>query len=375
MKWLKNILFFGILLGLALPLVQQQFNVFEEKPLSGAYNLPDTVPLTSENWFSGEFQNLYSPFYEYEIGFRPTFIRVHNQLHKEIYHKSTNYVVMGQEEQLFAWNYWAPFWGIDYIGKDSIQERTRRIVKLKHELDSMGVPMMVIIGANKARIIPEYLPKNYTKEERKPNNYRDFIAELQQYDIKLVDFNEVFEELKPELGRMLFPNTGTHWSAYGMGLCLDSITSYANRMSRDTLRQARVTGYFEADSTVGSDLDLANDLNLLWEWKRKPNLFPKIEVTKQGRKAKIFAMGDSFYWNLYQLDDFYEVADSGSHYWYYNNTDITFESARTPVEEFNSRELIAQSDIVVLIATEANLNTFPFEFVTEFFANQGNKTE
>ena len=365
MKRLKDIIFFGILAAMLFTIMQSRYPLIEEKPLSGAYNLPDTVALTADNWFSGDFQNLYSPYYEYQVGFRPSLIRINNQLHYWFYHKSTNYVQMGKEKQLFAWNYWAPYWGLDYVGKDSINARVDRIAILKERLDSMGVPMMVIVGANKARYMPEYLPEKLHKEERQPNNYRDFLESMQRTGIKLVDFNELVLKMKPEVGKTMFPNTGTHWSAYCMGLCLDSITTYANRMQKDTLRVARVKGYFKADSIVNSDVDLANDLNLIFPWERQPNLFPRVEVKANGRKVKLFVMGDSFYWNLYQLDSFYEVADSSSHYWYYNNTDIDFVGNRRPVEDFVAMDLMKQSDVVVLMATEANLNTFPFEFAME----------
>ena len=369
MKRLKDILFFTILGAMLFTVLQSRYSYIEEKPLSGAYNLPDTVPLTVDNWFSGKFQNLYSPFYEYQIGFRPSFIRLNNQLNYWMYHKSTNYVVIGKEKQLFAWNYWAPFNGLYYIGKDSINTKVETILRLKERLDAEGVPLMVIIGANKARYMPEYLPDNYVKVEQKPNNYRDFLEGLQSTGIKLVDFNEVVLKMKPEVGKIMFPNSGTHWSAYCMGLCLDSITSYANRMNADTLKVANVEGYFRSDSIVNSDVDLANDLNLFFPWEQQTNLFASIAVEPKGRKAKLFVVGDSFYWNLYQLDAFYEVVDSSSHYWYYNNTDISFDSSRRSVEEFDAHALVSESDLVVLIATEANLNSFPFGFAKEFLKN------
>lgn len=365
MKRLKDILFFGILVAMLFTILQSRYSIIEEQPLSGAYNLPDTVPLTAKNWFSGEFQNLYSPYYEYQIGFRPSCVRLNNQLNYLVNHKSTNYVLIGKEKQLYAWNYWAPFNGQDYIGKDFVEAQVQSIIKVKHRLDSIGVPLMVIIGSNKVRYMPEYLPNSYSKEEKQPNNYQEFLKALGETDIKLVDFNEIVLKMKPEIGKSMFPNSGTHWSAYCMGLCLDSITSYANRKHADTLKMANVTGYFRADSIVNSDIDLANDLNLMSNWERQPNLFPKTKVSAKGRKVKLFVVGDSFYWNLYQLNSFYEVADSSSHYWYYNNTDIAFDGLRLPVETFCAADLIKESDVVVLLATEANLNTFPFGFTLE----------
>ncbi len=366
MRVLKNIVFFTLLGLLCLPLLQQVFKPFEEIPLSGAYHLPDTVPLTIDNWTSGQFQEKYSPFYEYDMGFRPSFVRLRNQLYYWTYHKSTNYISVGKEDQLFAWNYWAPYWGLDLVPDDTVTQRVNRIFLLKQKLDSMGVPLLVVIGANKVRYMPEYLPDGLQREERLPNNYRNYLPALTRAGIPVVDFNEVFIGLKPEIGRAMFPNTGTHWSAYGMGMCLDSIISFTDRKRNGAINDLAVNGFIKRDSIVESDIDLSNDLNLWYPIKRQQNLFPNIEVKNNGRKAKLFVIGDSFYWNLYQLEAFYEVVDSSSHYWYYNNTDIAFDGTRHPVEEYDAVKLASEADAVILLATEANLHLFPFEFPEEF---------
>lgn len=366
MNTLKNILFFGLLGLLCLPLFQQVVEPFNQKPLSGAYNLPDTVPLTIENWTSGQFQEKYSPFYEYDMGFRPSFVRLRNQLYYWTYHKSTNYISVGDEGQLYAWNYWAPYWGLDLVPGDSVKARVNTVVQLKEKLDSMGVPLLVVIGANKVRYMPEYLPEDLQQEERLPNNYRNYLPALAKAGIEVVDFNNIFSGMKPEVGRAMFPNTGTHWSAYGMGMCLDSIISFTDRRQNGAIHDLALNGYIERDSIVESDIDLSNDLNLWYPIDRQPNIFPKMEVKKNGRKAKLFVIGDSFYWNLYQLDIFYEVVDSSSHYWYYNNTDIAFDGTRHPVEEYDAVKLASEADAVILLATEANLHLFPFDFPKEF---------
>ncbi len=366
-------MFFGLLGLLCLPLFQQVFKPFEQRPLSGAYNLPDTVPLTLGNWASGQFQDKYSPFYEYDIGFRPSFVRLRNQLYYWTYHKSTNYISVGKQDQLYAWNYWAPYWGLDLVTEDSVAARVQRVALLREKLDSMGVPLLVVVGANKVRYMPEYLPDDLQQEERLPNNYQNYLPAFRKAGITVVDFNAVFSGLKPKVGKAMFPNTGTHWSAYGMGMCLDSIISFADRNQNDALHNLTVDGFIKRDSIVESDIDLSNDLNLWFPIDRQPNLFPDIEISKNGRKARLFVIGDSFYWNLYQLDAFYEVVDSSSHYWYYNNTDIAFNGERHPVEEYNPVELAAEADAVILLATEANLHLFPFEFPKEFLQRLSEK--
>ncbi len=356
-------------------IVQARYKIIDEAPLSGAYNMPDTVPLSLNTWFSGEFQDLYSAYYEYKMGFRPTFIRLHNEFRFRLFNKGVPHVILARENQLYEWMYWGHFRGYLAQPVDTVRERVKRIQELKDHLEQSGVPFMVIIGANKARYMPEYLRANYGKEEVLPNNYKTYLSALDSTDIKVVDFNQVFLDMKPEMGKKMFPNSGTHWSAYGMGLCLDSILSYANRRNPESLKQARVRGHYLADSTLPSDLDLADNLNLLLPYPLNSNLFPEIEIGTSGRKTRIFAIGDSFYWNLYQLDEFFEVADTGGHYWYYNRSEVHFDNSKVPVEQLNPVEIAAHSDIVVIISTEANLDTFPFGFPKDFFRSLAAKKQ
>lgn len=367
MNGFKNIVFALLLALLCLPLLQQKFNLVEVKPLSGAFNLPDTVSLNKENWFSGAYQSKYSPFYEYQIGFRPFFVKLRNQLYVWTYGRSDGYVVIGNQNQLFAWNYWLIYGGGgDFLGDEEIDKRFNSVVQFHEELKALNVPLLIVIGPNKVRHLAEYLPDNYQKEEQFPNNYNSWKERLKQSDIQVVDFNEVYTKLKNVHGTSIFPNTGTHWSQAGMAMALDSIVSYADRVHGDSLWNVDITNYFLADSIVDSDVDLRNDLNLLFPPKREKNLFARLKITKEGRKPKVFTIGDSFYWNLYQLPEFFEVLDDSSHFWYYNNSDIAFDGRHIPVEQFNAQEIAAKADIVVLMATEANFTLFPYEFTAEY---------
>lgn len=349
--------------GLCLPLVQQLTKAVEVEPLSGAYNLPDTVPLTAKNWFNGRFQDLYTPYYEYEFGFRPSFIRLRNQLYYDIFNGSTSYVVLGKNNQLFAYNYWEAIQNFGFIGKDSIQARVNRLSQLKQKLDSLGVPMLVVIGANKVRYMPEYMPESL-QHNTSPGNYDVWIPELQKAGLPFVDFNSVFLKMKTQMGKKMFPNSGTHWSAYGMVMCLDSILSFTRRYR--PVRGLEITGYEKRDSILPSDVDLRNDLNLMCPPPTEKNLFAVSHIDTTHRKAKLFVIGDSFYWNLYQLDEFYQTVDSTSHFWYYNNSDINFIGAHTPVDKYNAIDIVKHSDAVIILATEANLHLMPYGFANGF---------
>ena len=348
---------------LCLPLLQQTFKIVDVKPLSGAYNLPDTSALNSKNWFAGDFQNKYSPFYEYQIGFRPFFVRLRNQLYVWTYGKSDGYVVIGKEGQLFAWNYWySSLNGGDFIGDEEIAKRVGLMSDLQEKLKEQNTPLLVIIGPNKVRHLPEYLPDNYNKEQSPTGNYNSWRKALVQSDLNVIDYNQIYIDLKKEYGRSIFPNTGTHWSAAGMGLALEAILNAADRAHGDSIMDVSVDNLVLMDSIVDSDVDLRNDLNIFFPPDIQPNLFPEISIKQNGRKAKVLVIGDSFYWNLFQLPSFHETIDTASHFFYYNNTDKRLTWTETPVEGLDIHKIVENVDIVVLLATEANLHKLPYGF-------------
>lgn len=370
MKWFKNILFFMLLALLCVPLVQQLTKVVEVEPLSGAYNLPDTVPLTGETWFEGEFQGKYSPYYEYVFGFRPVFVRLRNQLHFWLYHESTNTVVPGEDDQLFAWGYWADFRGFNRLAKDSLEVKMKHLAMLQDSLQKMNKPMLLVIAPNKVRYMPEHLPRHFEKEAGEESNYAYTLDLLKKYELPVLDLNGLFLKMKDTVSFPLFANTSTHWSGYGMNLGMKYMIDTLEKMSGDDLKNIRFSGWALRDSSLSSDRDMGELMNLLFPYDTEPLAFPQWNLQGQdsAQKTNVLLIGDSFFWNYYAWGEMFEIFDMKTRFWYYNNTQMDLEQASTPVEELSAREAIKNADYVVILATEANLHLFPYGFPEKYLS-------
>src|SRR5690554_7205128 len=84
----KKILFVGIVILLTLPMLQQTTGFFEPEPLKGDFVVLEKPTLTSENWWSGEFQEEYEGYMNQNIGFRPFFVRTYNQMQFSLFNQA-----------------------------------------------------------------------------------------------------------------------------------------------------------------------------------------------------------------------------------------------------------------------------------------------
>ncbi len=360
MRAFKNILYALLLVILSAPLIQQTFEHAYVRPLSGAYELPDTVSFNRKNWFSGEFQEKYSPFYEYQIGYRPFFVRLRNELYFRLYNKSTNYVVVGKGDQLFAYDYWTAYIGDNRVSEDTIKKRIADLEFLNSYLAERGKHMTIVIAPNKVRHFSDYLPDDLENFQR-PNNYIYWKNNLQSTSLNWVDFNAYYSEELAKGKTGLYPNTGTHWSSFGMYSLADTLQAIWGKYD-STVIQLDYDGWEPRPDLLPSDLDLINDMNLMFPMKRKPTLFPT-NLRLSGEAKPLLVMGDSFFWNLYGLNEFFQLYHPDLKYWYYNSTQKDIWQSSISVWQLSPIKTIEAAEHLLLISTEANLHLFPFGFV------------
>jgi len=361
----KNIFFAIILLSLLLPAAQKEYDLVELKPLHGYFLEQDTfVPPTKQTFISGDFQEKYSNYYEHSLGFRPFLVRLRNQYMYSVYHKSMVYAFIGKEGQLFSQDYWETYRGMDFIGEDSIHYKFDKLIAFRDSLKQDNKHLLCVLAPNKVRLLAQYLPDNYNTNEGEQNNYKSWIQLFKENDIAFIDVNDWYSDIMDTASYELFPNTGTHWNSYGMHLVLDSILRRFQQMdTSEVIREMEWKGWQLKDSAMTSDLDLANDMNLIFPLQLRPMAFPIYpeNKTEKGVLPKTFILGDSFFWGFYGLNIFQETLHHYSRFWYYNNTQMDMaQGSNTPVKELNAHEVIKDKKYVLLMATEANLDLFPF---------------
>lgn len=368
MTRLKNILFGSLLLALFLPLLYQVYPWYEARPLHGAIVEPEKPELTETSWWEGSFQQQYSTYYEYHIGLRPFLIRLRNQLYYWMYDQSTTHVVPGKNGQFFSWDYWAAFRGIDFAGSDSLELRTERLLELRDSLKSSGVELLVVIAPNKVRYMPENLPERLAPVPGSETNYDWYTRTLKNAGIPLLDFNARFIQAKDTVLKPLFSGTSIHWSGYGMHLAISEIIDTLEVLGQRNHVNMRYADWVMTDSAISSDRDMVDLMNLLFPPATEDLAFPEydLDTTGKARPVNMLLIGDSFFWNFYAFDVRKQIFSAESKFWYYNKTQMDLDGNRKPVDSLSARQAVEKVDYVVIMATESNLDRFPYGFPEDY---------
>ena len=116
-----------MMLLLILPAIQQYTGFIPEKPLKGAIAKPEVPVLSLKTWFDVSFQESYDDYLEQGIGFRPTLIRINNQIAFSLFDTAlANSVIIGKDNYLFELNYIKAYEGIDFAGYEKIRDQVEK---------------------------------------------------------------------------------------------------------------------------------------------------------------------------------------------------------------------------------------------------------
>jgi len=221
-----------ILLALfTLHFTQYQFHWIKLKPLEGYYIDAEKDKFSWNGWFAGTYQESQDKYLNDHFGFRSFFIRLNHQWRFSFFNKvKTQWVVVGKENYLYEENYIKAWYGDDFIGQDSIEQRMYKLKMLQDTLNQLEKRIIVVLAPGKGSFYPEYIPDNLHKERGTTNIdvYRQYI---EKWNINCIDFNRYFIDNKEKSPYPLYPQYGIHWSYYGMCLAADSMVRYVEKIN------------------------------------------------------------------------------------------------------------------------------------------------
>lgn len=346
------------------------FKPIEITPLNGAYYPANPPSLTLQNFTSGAFQNEANAYIQKSDEVRPPLIRLYNQLYFWMYGKSTNFVVVGKQNQLFSYDYWSSFIGFNYKGHRKLVEDVQSIKRLQDSLSTMGKEFLYVIAPNKVRCMPEFLPDALQSTPGDTSNYNKVLKLFKQHRVKYLDLNAHFANSFKEYKYPIFANTSTHWSAYGMSLSLQKIFGSLELMNKENVINLKFRNWTLKDSTLNSDKDMSEIMNLILPIETESLAFPKAEqdLNRSLRPVKPFVIGDSFFWNILGLSYLTRILDVNAHFYYYNVTHKSINSLNDEsLNKRNARLDVEGSDFVIFVTTEANLGNLTYDFPKRFF--------
>jgi hypothetical protein len=361
-------LFIGLMILLALPLFQTVTRLFGEKSLKGAIVLAENPAATTEGWFSGDWQPRKEKWLNDTFGFRGLFVRINNQITLSLFREVHAFgVVFGKDNYLYGEKYIKAWYGVDFIGTDSIAHRISRLKTVQDELLARyNKNLMVVFAVGKGSFYPEYFPPatNYTKG---PTNYETHVRLAAGAGLNIIDFNRWFLDHKQSTPYPLYPKYGMHWSVYGAAFAADSIIRHIERLRGIDMPSMSREGIV-MKKAFGDDYDLGDGLNLLFTLRRDKLAYPDVKFEPAGGKTRpsVLVIADSFYWNLFKIG--ITEAFSNSDFWYYNKE--VFHRTGAPegtAGQLDLRREIMKHDVIILLATESNLPEFGWGFIEDSY--------
>lgn len=368
---IKKILFAFVVVVLFLPMIQQITNFVELKPLDGSFTKLENPSFSLDNWLEGKYQVEQQDYLDQNIGFRPFFVRLYNQMHYSFFNQArAKYVIVGKENYLYEENYIKAHLGRDFIGYDKIEEKITKLQKLKDTLQTKGIDLIVVLAPGKGSFYSEFIPEEYEPHKKSTTNYEVYREKLSKSSIKLLDFKSWFSKQKKTSAYPLFPRTGIHWSKYGEMLAADSIIKYITSLSGNARMPQLIIGKVEHSNIMrDTDDDVEKGMNLLFDIKDLKMGYPQFKMQKYTSKdvPKVLTVADSYYWGMFNWGLSRDGFNEGQ-FWFYNEQ-IYPDSYKNPinVKDIDIQEEVEKNDVILLISTDANLYKFAFGFIDQLY--------
>lgn len=362
---------FVCLLGLMiLPAFQKKFKLFEEKPLHGTIVELKKPVFKFENWLEGSYQDSVQFYIKETAGFRPSLVRIHNQLHYWLYNIAiANGVMIGDDSYLYEENYIKAYFGIDYIGKKAIYDKVNKIIALNDTLSKLNKSLIIVFAPGKASYYPEHIPSSFSSVDTDTTNYETYKEAFSNTDIHFIDFNQWFRDMKNSSPYPLMPKTGIHWSKYGEVIVADSLLSYLETICHCEYPDLIIDSVITSNEMQDTDDDIESGMNLFFNIPDLEMGYPKFHIERSGKESglKVSTIADSYFWGMYNFGLSRDYFNNGQ-FWYYNEQ-IYQDGLEVPLnpKEIDIQKEIEKSNVIILLSTDANLYKFAFGFVDELY--------
>lgn len=362
-----NILFTTIIVILGLPLLIGILGRKDVvKPLKGV-TLAQSIPrFNILNWRSMEFQLGVTKYINQHFCFRPSLIRLYNQVEFSAFNQVSNKnIVKGKDNYLFERWFIDAYYGKNFVGDKTIERNIRKLVLIDSVLQSRGTELIVVLAPGKPSIYPEKIPDYLVEETTELTNYQSYSKKFRKSNMTVFDVNDWFMKMKPGFNRHLFTKGGTHWSEDGALLVLDSLLRLIEHETGEARNKIQFTGLTKTQIPEGSDNDILKISNLLFENLDTDYYYPDFQYeTTHPKRGKLIAISDSFFWifHVSNLRNSFQNVD----YWYYFN-EVHSNSFEYPkkIEDINFAKELLEADVVLLMAS-----TFPLSKLGWGFINQ-----
>jgi len=354
---IKKTLVFLVMLMLALPAIQKQFNPVSSKPLSGVFSSTPEPSLACSTWMKGSFQEQYGRYLDDFHGFKPDFVRIYNQVDFSLFSMAhAERIIIGKKQELFASEYIIGYLGQNFPGYHFIDEKVRMLKFVQDYLwKNKRILVMVLIPPDKGSLYPELIPDRYLEQQSHETGRHYFSKLAREKGLNVLDFNPWFAAIKDTCRHRLIPTTGVHWSNYGSFLAADSATRYFEEKTGLKFPRLVLDSLEISTQPRNKDDDINQTMNLIWDAPHEPLAYPCFHVTFDSSRFKPAALfvADSFIWGWWDQPIIQNLFRN-QEIWYYDQEIYPESFTRMKyTRDINLQEAIERQDIVVLFQVGA----------------------
>lgn len=357
---IKKIVFYTILLLLLFPVIDTLLGgIITNTKLRGDYNKTNDVEFSVDSFLSGSYQQQKTKFLNEDLNLYPFFVQLRNQyLFTTFAETKAVNTVVGKDNYMFDITYISAYYGNDFIGKETIKNKVAQIETLKELLNYYDKKLIVCFLPGKASFYPEKIPNKYLQKEFHTTNIDYFTQELNNSGVATLNLKQYFLNAKDTSKYSLYPKYGIHLSSYATVLTTDTLIKFIEDSLNIDIPNPIITNIETSDSLKYYDPDIYETLNLLLPLKMDTMAYPTIEYSQAKDKLKVLTIGDSFYKYIYDSGIHTNCFDNGN-FWFYSKK-VWPLSTNIEVASLDIRKQIAETDLVILYATEATLYSFPY---------------
>ena len=334
-------------------------------PLSGVAQPPAAPEWDFAALRSGATAKAVSVWFDAHVGLHSFWVRLDNQISYSLFSQiekrnGGTQLVVSPDDWFYEQQY------IEYstcpssLSEQELRTRIERMRRVQDKLAKRGIPILVIVGPNKAEIYPEHIPASYFAQHTPAATTTGFELarpQLQAAGIDFIDGPELFALWKREGMQDLFARSGTHWSYNSARLIWAEIRARLNPRIARPIPEFPI-GRVRQSRPLGNDRDLLELANLLVPSVAehsipKPVFQPQREIAPENL-PRLLWVHDSFAWVL--LEELYESqAAFPTETFYYFNTRIKVPGvlpSSAKVEGIDWPSFLRDYDAIVVVWTE-----------------------
>lgn len=338
-----------------------------ERPLVGRAAEEAARPaFTLAGWFSGAFQRGAEIRATQAFAFRSWLVRLNDQLAFSLWGRAkANGVLVGPGLWLNDRLHVEAWTGADFAGEEAIRARLAALARIDAALRARGGAALLVVVPSKATARPELVPKG-TPRPSGPRNREAYVRLAAETGAPVLDLTPSLLDFQRRTGHLVFSPYGIHWTALGAVL---GMREAMERLAAETARRLPRVELLGVDADAPPlpvDRDIADGMNLLFDLPPIRVAAPRVRVDAEGAfRPRALVVADSNFWNVFDLA-LADEAFSSLRFWFYAN-ELHEHGRPTDVAKGPAAvaRLVDEADVVILLASEANLPRLGWGFLEE----------